>query len=134
MDYVEQAFSISDDAKKMALKIYKESVKKIVHKDYIALQNDTHVELSAIFGNKWLIANKSINPVWRNPSMIAQANVAFNYANLLHCKKSIFIELAKQLVVDFERVKDHELEAIASQMYCILTATTTSVVAKHFVE
>jgi hypothetical protein len=57
--------------------------------------------------------------------MYAQANIAFNYANFPYCKKPKFIELAKELVVDAERVKEVELDAIASQMNCILTATTT---------
>jgi len=124
MNYVKQAFSISDDAKKMALEIYKESLKEMVRKEYTALDNDSHVELSAIFGVKWMaIINKSSSLVWASPSMYAQANIAFNYANLLYCKKPKFIELAKELVNDIERVKDDKLDAIASQMNCILTAT-----------
>lgn len=125
MNYVKQAFSISDETKKMALEIYKESVKEMVHKKYRALDNDAHVELSAIFGIKWMAINKSNNLTWASPSMYAKANIAFNYANFPYCKKPKFIELAKELVVDAERVKEVELDAIASQMNCILTATTT---------
>ena len=134
MNYVKQAFSISDETKKMAVEIYKESVKEIVHKDYTALDNDAHVELSAIFGVKWVnITNKSNDLVWASPSMYAQANIAFNYANLLYCKQPKFIELAKELVNDIERVKYDELDAIASQMNCILTATTTEEIMKSLV-
>jgi len=120
MDYTQQEFSIDDDIKNMSLKIYKKSVKIFVHKDYVRLYSNTHLELSAIFGFWWMTANSSNDRESFNSSMCAQINYAFNYAHMHHRKKSKFIELAKKLVVDAERVSDPELKAIASQMNYLL--------------
>jgi hypothetical protein len=133
MDYVKQAFSISDEFKKVAVEMYKDSVREIVNKNYTFTHNDAHVELSTIFGLKWLSANKLDVFFWRNLANYAEANIAFNYANFLFYKKSKFIELSKQLVANDCRVNDIKLKNIAVQMNCVLTATSAEEIMRNFV-
>ena len=50
MNYVKQAYALSDSKKQAALQLYKEAVVELVQKDYCMQVNDAHTELSAIFG------------------------------------------------------------------------------------
>ena len=124
IDHVQQAFSISQEHKEVALEIYKESVSELVNKNYAPQHYDAHTDLSGIFGVKWMIRYRNSGSFWNNPLIYAEANTAFNYANLKHTNGNKFIELAKKLVIDEERVSEIILLQIAQQMNCILTATT----------
>jgi len=126
IDHLKQAFSISDEQKAEALAIYEESVSELVRRDYIAQDEDAHTDLSGIFGVKWIVRRNPGGQFWKNPQLYAEANIAFNYANCRHSKKHKFIELAKQLVNDSDRVNDETLNRIASEMNCILTNTTAA--------
>lgn len=133
MDEVKQAFSISNKKKVHALRLYKDAVSEMVRKDYTAMDNDAHVDLSALFGMRY------VEELMRNGQCIidarvyADSNVEFNYANFLYSKKRKFIELAKELVPKNERIDDAKLEYIAGQMNCILTFTTAKAVDREFV-
>lgn len=127
-DHVEQAFSIRQDHKEIAIEIYKASVKKIIHKDYHPKHNCAHTDLSAIFGVKWMTKDKKLGSFLFSPEVIAEANTAFNYANLKHYGKNKFIILANELLQEDERVSNSRLKEIGKQLEYILTATTVEVI------
>ena len=133
MDEVKQAFSISKKRKAHALRLYKEAVSEVVRKDYVAMDKDAHVDLSAVFGMKYVeeLLRSGLRII--DAQVYADSNVEFNYANCLHAKKHKFIALAKELVPDSERIDDRKLENIAGQMNCILTFTTAKSVDREFV-
>ena len=106
IDHVQQAFSISQEHKEVALKLYKEAVSELVHKNYSPQHYDAHTDLSSIFGVKWMIKYHTSGSFWNDPVLYAEANTAFNYANLIHTNKNKFIELAKKLVIDEERLSE----------------------------
>ena len=133
MNHVKQALSISNQTKAHALRLYKESVSEGVRKDYTAMDDDAHVDLSAVFGMKYVEELLQNGRSFIDPSVYAASNVEFNYANCLHSQKEKFIELAKELVPQNERVDDQKLENIASQMNCILTFTAAKPVERPFV-
>jgi hypothetical protein len=128
IDHVQQAFSISQEHKEVALKLYKEAVSELVHKNYIPQHYDAHTDLSGIFGVKWVIKYCTSGDFWNNPGLYAEANTAFNYANLRHSNVKKFIELSKNLVIEEERVSEGKLLQIAQQMNSILTATTVDAI------
>jgi len=133
MDYVKQAYALSDTKKQVAKQLYKEAVKEFVHKDYMAQADDAHTDLSALFGTKWLYTQRGSGAFWLDAKLYAEANVAFNYANFNLGISKRFIGLAKELVADEERVSDAELKLIAKQMDCILTYTTEEAINSNFV-
>jgi tetraacyldisaccharide-1-P 4'-kinase len=133
MDLVKQAFSISDKKKAHALRLYKEAVSVLVRKEYKPMDDDVHVDLSAIFGMKYVEEILRSGQRDIGLEVYAASNVEFNYANCRHSKKEQFISLAKQLVPDHERVNDEKLENFASQMNCILTFTTAKGAEREFV-
>ncbi len=127
-DHVKQAFSISQEHKEIALELYKESVCELIHKEYRPRHWDAHTDLSSIFGVKWMIKYCTLDSFWNNPKIYAEANTAFNYANLRHVRNNGFIILANELVNDDERVGITRLAQIAQEMNSILTATTVEAV------
>lgn len=133
MNKVKQAFSISNEMKSHALRLYKESVSEVVHKDYTAMNNDAHIDLSAVFGTKYVEEILSGGQCMIDDRVYAASNVEFNYANCMYAQKDKFIALAKQLVPKNERVNDAKLRNIASQMNFILTFTTTKSSEREFV-
>jgi hypothetical protein len=133
MDEVKQAFSISNKKKAHALRLYKDAVSEMVRKDYKSMVNDAHVDLSALFGMRYVQEILQNGKYFIDPSVYAASNVEFNYANLRHSDRNKFIALAKELVPENERVDDKKLEHIASQMNCILTFTTAKFVERPFV-
>lgn len=124
MNYVKQAFELSAPKKQHAIALYKLSLAELVHKDFERQINDAHVELSAIFGAYWVMQNRGSGMYWLNAELYAEANVAFNYANLQFGVEGKFMKLAKELVADSERLSDSEIAEIEKQMNCILTYTT----------
>ena len=120
---VKQAFAISDTEKQLALKLYEQAVVKLVNKHYVMQDDDAHTELSAIFGVDWLQAHNKTSLVFFSAKMYAQANIAFNYANLMLGVKGMFVKTAQRLVKANERVSDLELTRIALEMNCLLTFT-----------
>lgn len=128
MNYIKQAYELSADKKQHAIALYKRAIGELVHKDYVSRVNDAHTELSAIFGQYWLMTQRGSGAFWLDAALHAEANVAFNYANLTLGISGRFVALAKSLVSESERIEDKELKAMSKRMNSILTATT----AKHF--
>lgn len=124
MNYVKQAYALSDSKKQAALQLYKEAVMELVQKDYCMRVEDAHTELSAIFGTKWLFTQRESGMFIFDAKKYAEANVAFNYANFTLGISGRFIELAKGLVVESERASNAQLKKMAKQMDSVLTATT----------
>lgn len=124
MNYVDQAYSLTKEQKNTAKALYKESVKELINKQYKYECDDAHTELSAIFGEKYLISEGSNGAFWHDAQQYAQANTAFNYANLNLGISGRFIKLSKELVCDDERISDERLIEMSEQMNCILTRTT----------
>jgi hypothetical protein len=133
MDYIKQAFSLSNTKKQLANQLYKEAVMELVRKDYRAQDEDAHTDLSALFGIKWLYLHKGSGAFWLDAKLYAEANTAFNYANFRLGIRKQFIELATDLVADDERISDAELQLIAKQMDSILTGTTEEAINANFV-
>ena len=125
MNYVKQAYALNDSKKQQAIALYKKAVSELVHKDYVHSIDDAHTELSAIFGQHWLVDNKGAGAFWLDIAICAEANIAFNYANFTLGIKDKFTELAKELVAEELRISDIELKAMSKQMNSVLTATTT---------
>lgn len=128
MNYIKQAYELSADKKQHAIALYKRSVGQLVNKDYVSRVADAHTELSAIFGQYWLMTKRGSGAFWQDGALHAEANIAFNYANLTLGMSGMFVALAKSLVEDGDRIGEKELEAMSGKMDSILTATT----AKHF--
>lgn len=133
MNYVKQAYELSEDKKQHALALYKQAVSELVHKSYVMRVDDAHTELSAIFGQNWLLTCRGNNTRWFDSALYAEANVAFNYANFNLGIQGRFIELAQSLVADNERISDSELVAMSKQMNSILTATTAKKVERKLI-
>ena len=128
MNYVQQAYELDAVKKQSAIAIYKDAVSELVHKDYVMRIDDAHTELSAIFGQSWLMTNRGSGAFWLDSALYAEANIAFNYANLTLGIDGRCVDLAKSLVATEQRISDKELKAMSKQMDSILTATT----AKYF--
>ncbi len=131
-DYVKQAYSLSSEKKQHALNLYKKAVVELVNRNYVMLVDDAHTELSSIFGLDWLFSQKGNGNFLADKSLCAEANIAFNYANLTLSISGRFVQLAKELVADNERVDNATLKSMAKQMNSILTATTVSAFDNHF--
>jgi hypothetical protein len=124
MDHVKQAFSMNNQDKSKAKKIYADAVKQFVNNDYVPAHTDTFVDLSALFGMRWLLDRWMQDGVWGGLGLYAEANTAFNYANLTIRQERKFVALAQSLVPKENRVSDARLDTIAAQMNCFLTCTT----------
>lgn len=124
MNYVKQAYELSADKKLSAVEIYKQAVKEFVNKNYLRLCEDAQVDLSAIFGQRWLMKHRGGGAFWMDAALYAEANVAFNYANLTIGIENRFIDTAKEVVSKQDRLSDKQLKLLAAQMNCLLTATT----------
>jgi hypothetical protein len=124
MDYVKQAFALSNEKKELALTLYKKSVAELVQKDYEMQVDDAHTELSSIFGEKWLIANSNGIDFFMNFDLYAESNIAFNYANFRLGTDEKFVKLAKELVCKSTRINDKQINSMAKTMNYILTKTT----------
>jgi len=124
MDYVKQAFALSNEKKELALALYKKSVAELVQKDYEMQVDDAHTELSSIFGEKWLIANSNGIDFFMNFDLYAESNIAFNYANFRLGTDEKFVKLAKELVCKSTRINDKQINSMAKTMNYMLTKTT----------
>jgi hypothetical protein len=82
MSYVQQAFSISEQHKAKAKELYIESVKQLVGKQYTPATDDAFVDLSAIFGVRWLLHCGPHALLRFDMNLYAEANTAFNYASM----------------------------------------------------
>lgn len=131
MNYVKQAFELSNVKKELAAKIYSQAVSEIVNKNYVMRVIDAHTELSAIFGVLWLAKNRKTGNFCFDWDLYAEANVAFNYANFNYGINGRFVDYAMKLVAADERVSDEQLNVMAGCMDSILTATTGKVVSKR---
>jgi hypothetical protein len=131
MNYVQQAFSISEQHKAKAKELYIESVKELVGKRYTPATDDAFVDLSAIFGVRWLLHRGAHTHSRFDMSLYAEANTAFNYASMHYCKPKAFIALAKKLVPAESRISDRQLRKVASQMNYLLTVTTPELIRER---
>jgi hypothetical protein len=128
MDQVKQAFSLSDPIKARAKELYAESVKEMVSKNYAPAVDDAFVDLSALFGVRWVRDRIEQSDSVFDLQLYAEANAAFNYANIYYYKPKAFVALAKSLVPAAARVDDRRLRKYAKQMNCLLTVTTPKAV------
>jgi hypothetical protein len=133
MNYVKQAYELDAVKKQSAIDLYKEAVSELVHKDYVLRVDDAHTELSAIFGQKWLISNRGNGAFWLDGTLYAEANIAFNYANFTLGIDGRFVALAESLVDSEQRINEKELKEMSEQMDSILTATTAKYFESYFV-
>ena len=135
MNYVKQAYALESNKKESAKRIYGDAVREMVNKNYERLIDDAHVELSAIFGQMWVSERMLKHQETFSSTLLAESNVAFNYANFTLGISGRFIAYAKELVSKNDRIDDKKLKAITKQMNCMLTKTTaerTSLAAEHY--
>lgn len=132
MDYVEQAYSLSEEEKSQAIRIYTECVKKLVNKNYAVLQNDYFTHLSSIFGECWIFEGDFGSKDHLDAESYAKANVAFNYANLRLGTDGKFIRTAKSILSSNKRVSNKKLSQISESMDYIVTATTAEMWRQRF--
>lgn len=131
MNYVKQAYAL-DDTKKLAAKsIYENAVREMVNKNYERLIDDAHVELSAIFGQMWVSDRMLRHKEQFGGALIAEANVAFNYANFTLGISGRFNDYAKKLVNKEERIGDKKLKIMTKQMNFMLTKTTEEAIQEE---
>ena len=123
MDAIKQAYELSKEKKQHAITIYKRAVSELVHKDYV-MGADAFVELSAIFGEYWVMTQRGSGKFWLDKALFAEANTAFNYANLNLGIQGGIVDLAKSLVATEERIDNKTLKQISKQMNYKLTRTT----------
>lgn len=134
MNEVTQAFELDVKKKADALAIYEEAVRVLVHKDYIAEADNAHTELSVLFGGRWFCVQLMAGTALMKDELLAEANVAFNYANIVLGVNGKYKEMAKRLVSDAERVSDAQLHEMQLQMHNVLTCTTAEDVEKAMAE
>lgn len=127
MDYVEQAFSLSDEEKSQAVYIYTQCVKKLVNKNYVFRQNDYFTHLSSMFGQCWIFDSGFASKDHLDAESYAQANVAFNYANLQLGSDGKFIRTAKSILPSHKRVNNKKLSEISESMNYLVMATTAEI-------
>lgn len=124
MNYVKQALAIPAHMKQRAARIYMESVAKICSRDYANPYYDAHTELSAIFGDKWILETHQHPRDFLCPVKFAEANVAFNFAHLTYGARGQFAKLARSLIPAEQRVSEKKLQRMQQTMNCYLTLTT----------
>ena len=125
MNYVKQAYELAADKKVLAKELYEQAVTKLVSKTYTLRIYDAHTDLSAIFGELWLLKNKKDNAFLTDWSLYAEANVAFNYANLTLGIGGRFKELALEVNESTHLIDEIELQAISDSLNFVLTDTGT---------
>lgn len=128
MNQVVQAFSLSDTNKARAKELYAKSVKEMVSKGYMPSVDDAFVDLSVLFGVRWAHDRIEQNDSVFDPQLYAEANTAFNYANIHYREPQAFVALAKNLVPAAARVDDRQLRRYSKQMNYLLTRTTPKAV------
>lgn len=124
MDYVDQAFSLSEEEKSQAICIYTQCVKKLVNKNYVMRHNDYFTHLSSMFGGFWIFEGDFGSKGHLDAESYAKANVAFNYANLRLGADGKFIRTAKSILSSNARVSNKKLSEISESMDYLVTTTT----------
>ncbi len=128
MDRIKEAFAIDQKDKDIANRIFLEAIKKIANKNHISMTDDPFVELSAIFGQMWLIECSQATSDFFDVKMFARSNTLFNYAHLSmgtnYSEK--FIKVAKSLVKSEDRISEESLLSISKKMRFILTTTNST--------
>ena len=127
MDYVDQAFALSRDDKAKAISIYIQCVRELAHKSYRIRGDDPFVDLSSLFGERWLMDNGLMGFECLSAYACANANVAFNYANLRMGADGKFISTAKANLSAKERINNKLLSQYARSMDSLVTATTPEI-------
>ena len=117
MNEVKKAMAISAADKESAIVLYKNSVTEIANKLFIGQDDDAHVELSAIFGQQWML-NKGEGFGIKN---VMQANNAFNYANIQLGVRGKFAKTATELVNAEQIVDSKRLATMTKEMDALLT-------------
>lgn len=123
MDYLDQAFSISDDMKTLSKQLYKESVTVLCDKNYEMKDDDAHTELSIIFWELWFKHSVRNRDALDLPCLI-ESNIAFNYANCVLGTGNKFTRLAKTLVSPANIVNDQQLAVMQEEMKFYITITS----------
>jgi hypothetical protein len=131
MDYVKQANSLSNDKKVKARQIFRESFCEVAHKDYYPSHNDALINLSTVFGLKWFSEFRNSDFESKSARLYAEANTAFNYANLDSMVKGNIIEILKFTVDDADRISDQKIKDIMTQLCFLLTNTTVAKVRER---
>lgn len=128
MDKIKEAFAIEQKDKEIANRIFLEALKKIVNKNHLAMTEDPFVELSAIFGQLWLVECSQSTNDFFDVKMFAHSNTLFNYAHLSMGTNysDKFIKIAKSLVKSEDRISDESLLSMSKKMKFFLTVTNSS--------
>ena len=131
MDYVKQANTLSNDKKIKARQIFRESFCEVVHKDYHPSNNDALINLSTVFGLKWFSEFRNSDFESKSAILYAEANTAFNYANLDSIVKGNIMNILKFTVDDADRISDEKIQDIMRQLCFLLTNTTAAKVRER---
>jgi hypothetical protein len=131
MDYVTQANSLAKDKKSKARQLFKESFLEVAHKGYAPLHHDALIDLSALFGVKWFAEFKNSEFESANATLYAEANTAFNYANLDSIVRGNIMAVLKHRIDDNNRISEEKINDIRKQLCFLLTNTTVSAVREN---
>ena len=133
MDYVKQAYAISNKQKAEAIEIYKGAVKKLVSKKFVKEMGNALIDLSAFFTTDWI---ESHNPSAKGKELAtvyAEGYVAFNYANLAIGSNGGFVSIAETEVKTANRKDDKVLGRMASQLEDMVMPFTTPEAMEDYV-
>jgi hypothetical protein len=124
MNEIDKAYLLSTSKKQTAKQIYLDCLREIDRRDYAPLTSDRMIDMSALFGERWVLCQHEAGPPALTPELVAEANVAFNYANLQFNGYERFVNTAKSLVPQRDRVSNADLRKIGADMRYVLTGTT----------
>lgn len=127
---VDLANTLGAEKELIALKIFKEAVAVVANKSYIRPTPSDIVNISTEFGTRW-VQHFSCAKYEFVADRYAEANNAFNFANLESGAGAEFVSLAKELVPDDSRCNDSELKLIAQSLKYLLTCVTRSEVIEN---
>ncbi len=124
MDYVNQANSLSDDKKTYAKKLYLSAIAKAVNKNYKPLHPNSFVDISTIFIMSWCEKFKFSGNYSSIPHLFAEANTAFNFANLDSLAKLNLINKLKHITKEQDIIDDEKIKILIMELGHLLTNTT----------
>jgi hypothetical protein len=117
------ANALSSEKKSAAMAIYKQAVGAIAGQNYVKPSDCDFTNLSAEFGHIWVssFANDEYELL---ADLYAEANNAFNYANLSYGGGREFTEIAIEVLPKKERCDDKRIRQIAKQLSYYVTVVT----------
>ena len=131
MDYVQQANSLAKDKKIKARHLFKESFFEVAHKDYAPLHHDVLIDLSTLFCLKWFAEFKNNEFDSANATLFAEANTAFNYANMDSIVRGNIMAVLKHRIDSNNLISEEKIKDIRKQLCFLLTNTTVSAVREN---